>query len=103
MAGASGSCRRTSPSDANTHRVTGKSYNDGITPAVGYGYYQPSSTAGCAKLSQGRLMSVTYGAMANNYLCYDVMGRVTSSSQKTGTVTYPAFSYTYDQSGALAS
>src|SRR5260370_240574 len=30
------------------NRVTGKSYSDGNTPTVGYGYYPPSTAGGCA-------------------------------------------------------
>jgi len=80
------------------NRVSGKTYSSSPT---GVSYAYDSTTSNCNGL--GRLSSVTYGTSVTNDSCYDVMGRVTKSSQTTGATTYPPFLYSYDISGALAS
>ena len=98
----SGTCNFTGANGTNGYdglnRVVRKQYSDS-TPGLGYGY--DSTTGGCN--GKGRLNSVVTAAGATTtYSCYDSMGRVTSSSQATGSTAYN-FSYTYDLSGALAS
>ncbi len=80
------------------NRVTGKTYSSSPT---GVSYAYDSTVSNCNGL--GRLISVTYGASVANDSCYDVMGRVTKSSQTTGATTYGPFAYSWDISGALAS
>ncbi|MGO9665463.1 MAG: RHS repeat domain-containing protein [Polyangia bacterium] len=80
------------------NRVTGKTYSNSPT---GVSYAYDSTVSNCNGL--GRLSSVTYGTSVANDSCYDVMGRVTKSSQTTGATTYGPIAYAYDLSGALAS
>jgi RHS repeat-associated protein len=94
------------------NRALGKSYTDGITPAVTYGYGDQSFAPPACKTQGGgvcgRLVSVTSTpaigtVVVNNYSNFDSTGRVTASSQQFGGAAPYAFSYTYDLSGALAS
>ena len=57
---------------------------------------------GVAAIACGDGNTPVHPGATTTYSCYDSMGRVTSSSQATGSTAYN-FSYTYDLSGALAS
>ena len=50
--------------------------------------------------SRGRLTQMRSSASTTTYSSYDGLGRVTQSSQITGTTTYP-FSYAYNAAGLL--
>jgi len=80
------------------NRILSKSYS---SLGNGVSYVYDSTQSGCNGL--GRLASVTCGTSTTNYSCYDKLGHVTSSSQTPAGTTYPAFHYTWDLSGALAS
>lgn len=80
------------------NRVKSKTYNDG-TPNVSYGYDDPAVAH-----SLGRLTSaVSSGVSAYNHTAFDLLGRVTASSQTTGGVTYAMPEYKYDLAGNLTS
>ncbi|HEV3198814.1 MAG TPA: RHS repeat domain-containing protein, partial [Bryobacteraceae bacterium] len=83
------------------NRVTGKSYNDGATPAVTYSY--GDTLSGCNL--KGRLTGVTAASAPSriyNYTCYNWAGRPLTVSQNTNSVPYP-MSYSYDLAGELTS
>ncbi|MBA3974681.1 MAG: hypothetical protein C0504_10760 [Candidatus Solibacter sp.] len=77
------------------NRPVKKTYSDG-TPAVTY-TYDDAPTNG-----KGRLRSVSVLGGTSVSYSYDVMGRVTASSQTTDGITYP-FSYTYNLAGGVES
>ncbi len=78
------------------NRVTSKTYSDGVTPSVAYTYDDPS-----VPFSIGRLTKVnSTGVSISQILGYDALGRPTSSSQFTGSTTYP-FSYSFNLAGKL--
>jgi RHS repeat-associated protein len=107
------------------HRLTGISYNDGMTPIVTFAYDESSRWGVTLQNSKGRL---TYGAvstagtvssydamgrLADDYQCtplncgtssfrltfgYDLLGDLTSSTNYSRSVTY---NYTYDTAARL--
>jgi YD repeat-containing protein len=81
------------------NRPLAKNYLPAVTPAVTYAYDQSGIPN-----SIGHLTQASNGVSMTQYLGFDEMGRVTSSSQTTGTgtatVTAP-FSYVYNVSGGL--
>ncbi len=79
------------------NRIKSRKYNDG-TPDVTYAY----DDAAVAN-SLGRLTSVGSSMSTYSHGAYDVMGRVKSSSQTTGGVTYSMPEYKYDLAGNLTS
>jgi RHS repeat-associated protein len=79
------------------NRLKSRSYNDG-TPDVTY-TYDDSAAAN----SKGRLTSVGSSVSSYSYGAYDALGRVKSSSQSTGGVTYTMPDYRYDLAGNLTS
>lgn len=79
------------------NRIKSRSYNDG-TPNVSYTY----DDAAVAN-SKGQLTSIASSVSTYNYGAYDVLGRVKSSSQTTGGVTYSMPEYKYDLAGNLTS
>lgn len=79
------------------NRIKSRTYNDG-TPDVTYAYDDPAVAN-----SKGRLTSVGSSVSTYNYSAYDVLGRVKSSSQTTGAVTYSMPEYKYDLAGNLTS
>lgn len=79
------------------NRIKSRSYNDG-TPNVTYTYDDPAVAH-----SLGRLTSVGSSVSTYSYTAFDVMGRVTASSQTTGGVTYTMPEYKYDLAGNLTS
>ncbi len=83
------------------NRITAKNYvNNGVTPTVTYSYND--SPSGCAAGNQcARLIAVTAGNASTTYASYDAMGRVTSSTQSLGSLSYGPFSYQYNLAGAL--
>lgn len=74
------------------NRLTFRNYSDS-TPDVTYTYDTLVN-------GKGRFSSVGSSVSTTTYGGYDVMGRVTSSTQTTG-VTYPTQEYTYDLAGNL--
>lgn len=86
------------------NRVTTISYSDS-TPPAHYYYDSQSLPSGAPSYTHsnttGRLLAMTYGSGASgNYFAYDVMGRVATQKQVTGSATY-GLSYTYDYAGLL--
>ncbi len=88
------------------NRVTQINYSDSTPPAF---YYYDSQTLPTGAPSYphsnttGRLLAMTYGsstATTGNYFAYDVMGRVVTQKQVTGSNTY-ALSYAYNLAGLL--
>ncbi len=77
------------------NRVTLRDYNNTTTPDVTYTY----DTLGNGK---GRLSSVSSSASTTSYTGYDVMGRLTGSSQTTDGQSY-SMGYAYDLAGNLTS
>ncbi len=82
------------------NRLTGTSYNDGVTPGVSYLYGAPNN--GVAN-SADQLMQVNNTTSITNYTGFDVMGRVTASNQVTGGQTYAFNHYVYNLAGTLTS
>lgn len=78
-------------------RITLRDYSDD-TPDVTYAY----DAAGVAN-AKGMLTSVSSSVSVYNYTAYDASGRVKSSSQTTGGVTYSMPEYKYDLAGNLTS
>jgi YD repeat-containing protein len=73
-------------------RITGKSYNDGLTPMVTYSYY----LAGAGSFRVGQLQSVTSSAASAAHTSYDALGRVTASTHEIAGHGAPlSFGYTY--------
>jgi RHS repeat-associated protein len=79
------------------NRVTFRNYSDS-TPDVTYTFGNDIATN-----SKGRLLSVSSSVSTYSYTAFDVMGRVTASSQTTGGVTYTMPEYKYDLLGNLTS
>ncbi|MGI8745808.1 MAG: hypothetical protein ACR2NN_25180 [Bryobacteraceae bacterium] len=85
------------------NRIRTRSYTDyqgtGIAPTVTapvtYSYDQPGQNAA------GHLTQVTNGVSTANFLSFDAMGRVTSSSQSPGALSPGAFVYAYNLAGGL--
>jgi RHS repeat-associated protein len=77
------------------NRVTFRDYSD-TTPDVTYTY-----DATNVPFSKGKLTKVSNAISETSYLGFDILGRVTSSQQKTDNVTYNPMTYTYNLSGAL--
>jgi len=82
------------------NRLTGTSYNDGVTPSVSYLYGAPNN--GVAN-SADQLMQVNNTTSITNYTSFDAMGRVTASNQVTGGQTYAFNHYVYNLAGTLTS
>jgi len=87
------------------NRVTQISYSDS-TPTAHY-YYDGNLPSGApsytASNTAGRLTAMTYGSgtpVTGNYFAYDVMGRVVTQKQVTGSTTF-GLSYTYNYAGLL--
>jgi RHS repeat-associated protein len=78
----------------NLNRVKTRSYSDNTTPNVAYTYDNLTN-------AKGKLIKVANGISETRYLAFDILGRVTSSQQKTDGVTYDPQSYVYNLSGAL--
>ncbi len=78
------------------NRVTGVSYNDGVTPAVTYAYGTSS-----ASNNNGRLVSVTVGSGSpvESYT-YDQLGRITEAKETVDGVDYRV-DYTYNPDNSL--
>ena len=65
------------------HRLTGVSYNDGITLSVGYSYDQASVWSVSLGSSKGRLSSASVGGVTNRIFGYGAMGRTVNDGQCT--------------------
>lgn len=86
------------------NRVTTVSYSDS-TPTLHYYYDSQSLPSGAPSYTHsnttGRLLAITYASGATgSYFAYDVMGRVVTQKQVTGSTTY-GLSYTYNYAGLL--
>src|ERR1017187_6728634 len=87
------------------NRPPSKSFSDG-TPAVNYCYdgnvlSGSQCVASSVPYSKGRLTWIGNSASSTSYTAYDALGRVTGSTQTTGSTSYP-FLYAYN-SGSLTS
>ncbi|MCO6511641.1 MAG: hypothetical protein J5I65_12705 [Aridibacter famidurans] len=85
------------------NRVTSRSYNDSITPAVSYTYWDPAIAN-----SKGRLTKVSSSISETRYTKFDLLGRIEESEQRTpvgietiSTTTPRVSKYKYNLSGAL--
>ncbi len=78
----------------NLNRVKNRNYSDNVTPNVAYTYDNLTN-------AKGKLTKVANGISETRYLAFDILGRVTSSQQKTDGVEYNPQSYVYNLSGAL--
>jgi RHS repeat-associated protein len=77
-------------------RIANRRPDPSTPPASGAPSYTHSNTT-------GRLLAMTYGSgtpITGNYFAYDVMGRVVTQKQVTGSTTY-GLSYTYNYAGLL--
>ncbi|MBS1797911.1 MAG: RHS repeat-associated core domain-containing protein [Acidobacteria bacterium] len=84
------------------NRVTQRSYDDSITPTVTYTYDDVTH-------AKGKLTKVSSAISETRYTAFDLLGRVTSSEQRTpfsssetiSTATPRVSTYSYNLSGAL--
>src|SRR5262249_4626709 len=86
------------------NRITQISYSDS-TPTAHYYYDSQTLPSGAPSYTHsntpGRLLAATYGTAATGtYFAYDVMGRVVTQKQVTGSTTY-SLSYSYNYGGLL--
>jgi RHS repeat-associated protein len=73
------------------NQVLSKTYNDGVTPGVSFGY------------NFDWLSSTTAGGVVNHNLSFDGFGKVTSSSQTTNGTTWTFPNYQYNLVDSLVS
>jgi len=81
------------------HRLTGKSYNDGSTPAVSYWYDQTSFNGVTIQNGKGRRTGMI-DAAGQQAWSFDPMGRVVKDRRKTNG-TFRLFDYQHNEGGSI--